>query len=137
MAATAPIYATVDGHDGRIFQQGGLVLPRVLLIVALAMLAGMLLRNLTATGNRDTFRPRKRYRPGNATDATTFIISRAELSGLRDSFSAEPIDPDRALKRCPECQAVYHADSVVTLQRENRGKCISCNSRIFDDVQVV
>ena len=112
------------------------MLPRVVLIFAIAALAGLALRNLVGSGNRDTFRPRKRYRANTTGDATTFIISRAELTGIRDSFSAEPIDPDRALMRCPACQAVYHADSVITLERENNGKCMNCSGRVFDNVQV-
>ena len=97
----------------------------------------MLLRSLSSSGNRNTFRPRKRWAKDRVDDTTTFIVSRAELTGIRDSFSAEPIDPERALMRCPNCQAIYHADSVKTLERENGGRCIGCPSRVFDPVQVV
>ncbi len=112
---------------------------RVILLVAVAVVGGMLVRSLQqgGTDRNKTYRPRKKWGTPNPTDSTTFIIARTELAGIRDSFSAEPIDPDRALKRCPKCQAVYHADSIKTLERENRGQCIGCQGQVFDDVQVL
>lgn len=113
------------------------MLPRVIILFAIVTLGGMLLRHLNSTTNRNTYRPRKRWSRGNVSDAATFLMPRTQLAGLRDSFSTEPIDPDRALMRCPACQSVYHADSVKTLERENNGRCISCNGTVFDHVQVV
>ena len=112
---------------------------RVILLVAVAVVGGMLVRSLQqgGTDRSNTYRPRKKWGSTNPGDSTTFIIPRDELAGIRDSFSAEPIDPERALKRCPKCQAVYHADSIKTLERENQGQCIGCQSNVFDDVQVL
>lgn len=113
------------------------MLPRVILLFAVVTLGGILLRGLTNAGNPNTYRPRKRWSKNTVNGAATFLVPRAELYGVRDSFSAEPIDPDRALMRCPACQAVYHADSVRTLERENAGQCIGCHSNVFDNVQVI
>lgn len=113
-------------------------MARLVMIIGFVVLAGMLLRAfMDQTRNRDTFRPRKAGTRAGNLQPTTFLMPRAELAGVRDGFSAEPIDPDRALMRCPACQSVYHADSVKTLERENDGQCVSCKGRVFDPVQVV
>ncbi|MGH1359186.1 MAG: hypothetical protein ACRBC3_10520 [Burkholderiaceae bacterium] len=117
-------------------------MPRLILIVGIVLLGGMLLRKLRDSGlfgSQNTFRPRQRpFRSGPASDTgpATFLVSRAELTGIRDSFSAEPIDPDRALMRCPGCQSYYHADSIKVLERENGGQCVTCQATHFDAVQV-
>lgn len=113
------------------------MLPRVIILFAVVAVGSMLLRNLTTQGNRNTYRPRKRWGRDTVDDTATFLMPRKQLAGIRDSFSAEPIDPDRALMRCPACQAVYHADSIKTLERENKGQCIGCSNTVFDHVQVV
>ena len=94
-------------------------MARLLMIIGVFIVGGMLLRRLLDSGifgPRTTYRPRQRpfggAKPTNA-DAATFLVSRAELTGLRDSFSAEPIDPSRDLMRCPGCQSFYHLDSVI------------------------
>ncbi|MEZ5739444.1 MAG: hypothetical protein R3E68_08300 [Burkholderiaceae bacterium] len=113
-------------------------MPRLLLFLAIAVIGGLLLRSFSnsTSRHRDTYRPRRRAQAGKGGDGATFLSPRADLAGLRDAFSAEPIDPDRALLRCPSCQAMYHADSVVTLRRENAGRCASCAGTRFDPVQV-
>lgn len=118
-------------------------MPRLIMLFgALIAIAVVLGRFIESGGlNRgNTYRPRGRGWAGKSNgdaDGSTFIVSRAELAGVRDSFSAEPIDSARAIMRCPGCQAFYHADSVATLSRENRGKCVNCSSTAFDPVQVV
>lgn len=118
-------------------------MPRVILILGIVLLGGMVLRKLLDAGvfgTRNTYRPRQRpFGAGSAASReppATFLVSRAELAGLRDSFSAEPIDPDRALMRCPGCQSFYHADSIKVLERENNGRCVTCQATRFDPVQV-
>jgi len=117
-------------------------MPRLLLIIGLVFLIGAVLRRLMDSGifgPSNTYRPRQRPFGGNknrATGSATFLVSRAELTGLRDSFTAETIDPDRALMRCPSCQAYYHADSIKVLESENDGKCVTCSGTSFDPVQV-
>lgn len=113
-------------------------MPRLLVFIGLIFVIGLLLRQLMGNlpGNRQSYRPRARG-TGKASGGSVFITRRADLAGLRDAFSAEPIDPDRALVRCAQCQAVYHADSLVTLGRENGGRCASCQAVAFDAVEVV
>ena len=117
-------------------------MPRLILIIGIVLVAGMLLRQFMESGffgQRNTYRPRQRPFGGskNASGGTaTFLVSRAELTGLRDSFSAEPIDPNRDLMRCPGCQSYYHVESVRTLERENEGRCVTCRHTTFDPVQV-
>lgn len=116
-------------------------MPRLLMILGLVILAGVVLRRLSDSGlfgQRTTYRPHQQPFGGRKADTgqATFLVSRAELTGLRDSFSSEPIDPDRALMRCPGCQAFYHADSAKVLERENQGQCVGCQNTKFDPVQV-
>lgn len=117
-------------------------MPRLILIVGIVFLGGMLLRKLRDSGwfgSQTTYRPHQRpfgSGPASKSGSATFLVSRAELAGIRDSFSAEPIDPGRALMRCPGCQSFYHADSVKVLERENSGQCVTCQATHFDPVQV-
>lgn len=121
-------------------------MPRLLLIIGLVFLVGAVVRRLLDSGifgPSNTYRPRQRpfgdafgRNKDQQGDSATFLVSRAELTGLRDSFTAETIDPDRALMRCPSCQAYYHADSIKVLERENDGKCVTCSGTSFDPVQV-
>ncbi len=117
-------------------------MPRLILIIGIFLVGAMLLRRLMDSdffGQRDTYRPRQRPFGGSknaSADSATFLISRAELTGLRDSFSAEPIDPNRELMRCPGCQSYYHVESVQILERENQGRCVTCQQTKFDPVQV-
>ncbi|MEZ5650329.1 MAG: hypothetical protein R3E87_07235 [Burkholderiaceae bacterium] len=113
-------------------------MPRLLLLFGLLLAGALLLRQLIEanTRERQTYRPR-RSRAQHAPGGAMFIARRADLAGLRDAFSAEPIDPGRALVRCARCQSVYHADSLVTLRRENGGRCATCRASAFDEVEVV
>lgn len=114
-------------------------MPRLLILLGLLLVAGMLLRQLFDAGARarQTYRPRRSGAAKGGAGGETFIARRTDMAGLRDAFSAEPIDPDRALVRCAQCQSYYHADSLVTLRRENGGRCASCGSTAFDSVEVV
>ena len=114
-------------------------MPRLLIILGLLVVGGLLLRQLLDAGTRarQTYRPRRTAKGPQGGGGETFMTRRADLAGLRDAFSAEPIDPERALVRCAQCPAFYHADSMVTLRRENAGRCASCQSTAFDVVEVL
>ncbi len=116
-------------------------MPRLIMLVGVVIAIGVVLRQIIENGGAgrgNTYRPHKRGWGGPAAnpDKATFLASRAELAGVRDSFSAEPINPERAILRCPGCQAFYHADSIATLARENHGRCMNCASTQFDPVQI-
>ncbi|MEZ5659562.1 MAG: hypothetical protein R3E83_13845 [Burkholderiaceae bacterium] len=113
-------------------------MPRLLVLLAVLMVGVWFVRQVfgAAGADRQTYRPRKQG-ARRAHGGAVFMARRADLAGLRDAFSAEPIDPARALVRCAQCQSFYHADSLVTLRRENGGRCASCRATAFDDVDVI
>jgi hypothetical protein len=96
----------------------------------------------TRRGPRGTHRPRAKWRfgtgaaPPPARPGTVHIVPRAQLDGLRDAYSSEPIDAARALARCGGCQALYHAESVQALRRDNQGRCAVCGSTDLGPVRV-
>ncbi len=92
-------------------------------------------------GPRGTYRPRAKWRFGAgeappARPGTVHIVPRAQLAGLRDAYSSEPIDAACALARCGACQALYHAESLQALRRDNHGRCAVCGSTDLGPVRV-
>jgi hypothetical protein len=112
-----------------------------LIFIALAIGFAMLFSNL-GRGPRGTHRPRPRWRfgtghaPPPARPGTVHIVPRAQLEGLRDAYSSEPLDPGRPLARCGGCQALYHAESVQALRRENHGRCAVCGGTDLGPVRI-
>jgi hypothetical protein len=104
-----------------------------LMIVAAALFA---LRRARQR-NRATYRPRaagagsRHGKPGVA-----HVMTRAELSGVRDAYSSATIDPSRPLTRCGSCQAVYHRTSFEALRTENAGRCAICGSTDLGPVTI-
>jgi hypothetical protein len=84
--------------------------------------------------------PRERSTPGRA-DARdvgiTFTDPRtdaawtphgADLTGVRDALTGQPLRPAPGLHRCTRCHVFYQASSVDFIQRENGGCCAGCGS---------
>lgn len=96
----------------------------------------------TRRGPRGTHRPRAKWRfgteagPPPARPGTVHIVPRAQLAGLRDAYSSEPLDDSRALARCGGCQAFYHAESLQALRRDNHGRCAVCGSTDLGPVRI-
>lgn len=110
----------------------------LLLLVAVAVVAQRVIAGAMRSRSDQTFRPRGRgwKMPEPEQPGTTVLMSREQLAGLRDPFTAEPIDPRARLMRCCGCQSVYHEPSLAVLQRENRGRCVTCDGRAFEPVLV-
>jgi hypothetical protein len=110
----------------------------LILLVAAAAVATRVIAGAMRSRSDQTFRPRGRgwKMPESGQPGTTVLMSREQLAGLRDPFSAAPIDPRARLMRCCGCQSVYHEPSLTVLQRENRGRCVSCDGRAFEPVLV-
>ena len=93
------------------------------------------------SGARDprAYRPRRRFRDwlgGESRRDEPAILRRAELEGIRDAYSGEPIDPARPLVRCSGCRVFYHAESARVLARENQGRCAACGGSSYQAVTV-
>ena len=48
------------------------------------------------------------------------------LSGLRDAFTGELLDPAQGLFQCAKCLVYYQRTSMAVLKSENGGRCVSC-----------
>lgn len=113
----------------------------ILIFVAMAIGFAIAFSNM-GRGPRGTYRPRARWRfgageaPPPAKPGTVHIVPRAQLAGLRDAYSSAPLDPERSLARCGACQAIYHAESLQSLARENHGRCAVCGSTDLGPVRV-
>jgi hypothetical protein len=91
-----------------------------------------------ATRDARTFRPRGRARARSAVgDDGVVTLRRRDLAGLRDAYSAEPLDAARPLVRCSGCQSLYHAHSATVLARENGGRCAACGATGFAAVRIL
>jgi hypothetical protein len=114
-----------------------------LLPLLLFLLVGVVLmvaRQASPGAARDgrTFRPRGRARKRPATgDDGVVTLRRRDLVGLRDAYSAEPLDPARPLVRCSGCDALYHANSASVLARDNAGRCVACGATGFAAVRIL
>jgi len=118
----------------------GRFLPLLIFLVVVVFLA--LQRTQSRSGSRDprAFRPRRRFRDwlgGEARRDEPAILRRAELEGIRDAYSGEPIDPARPLVRCSGCRVLYHAESARVLARENQGRCAACGGSSYQAVTVL
>ena len=117
------------------------LLPLLLLAGVGIFLAIAAQRN---SGTRDSraYRPRRSY--GSWFDRSTdkrrgtepFVVTVAELEGLRDGYSGAELDHTRPLVRCSQCLAFYQADSAEVLIRENAGRCAGCGGKDFRAVTV-
>jgi hypothetical protein len=116
------------------------ILPFLVFIV-MAVVFAMAFTS-TRRGPRGTHRPRARWRfgtgdaPPPAQPGTGHSVPRAQLAGLRDAYSSEPLDAARPLARCGACQALYHTESVQALRRENHGRCAVCGSTDLGPVRI-
>ena len=109
----------------------------LLLLVAVAVVAQRVIVGALRTRSSDqTYRPRGRAWKASEPPATTVLMSRDQLVGLRDAFTSAPIDTAVPLSRCCSCQSVYHDTSLATLARENGGRCVTCDGRQFEPVLV-
>jgi hypothetical protein len=118
----------------------GRFLPLLLFLVVAACL--LLYRPGPGSGPRDprAYRPRRRFRDRfgvGAPPGEPAVVSRAELEGLRDAYSGEPIDPTRPLVRCSGCRVLYHAESARVLARENAGRCAACGGMSYQAVALL
>lgn len=116
------------------------LLPLLLFVVVAIFLA--LQRPQSRSGPRDprAYRPRRRFRDwlgGEARRDEPAILRRAELEGIRDAYSGEPIDPARPLVRCSTCRVLYHAESARVLARENAGRCAACGGSRYQAVTLL
>lgn len=122
------------------------LIPLLLLLVALLIV--VLARQQTSQPRSDrTYRPRAapRRRGGASSSAaathparsSNWLVSRAELEGVRDAYSSAAVDPAAPLYCCAGCQAYYHQDSVDALVASNRGHCALCGSGDLRSVRVV
>ena len=115
----------------------GRFLPLLIFLVVGVFLA--LQRPQSRSGPRDprAYRPRRRFRDwlgGEARRDEPAILRRAELEGIRDAYSGEPIDSARPLVRCATCRVLYHAESARVLARENQGRCAACGGSSYQAV---
>ena len=110
------------------------------LLVFVAVMLLMLVRNAGRSAQRDprAFRPRRTTagRRGHG-DEFPFALRRADLTGLRDGYSGEALDPGRGLVRCAGCGVLYHVESARVLARENGGRCAACGTSDFRAVVLV
>jgi hypothetical protein len=86
------------------------------------------------------YRPRRRFRDwlgGTAPPDAPAVLRRADLEGLRDAYSGEPIDPARPLVRCGTCRVLYHAESARVLARDNGGRCAACGGSSYQAVTLL
>jgi hypothetical protein len=118
----------------------GRFLPLLIFLVVVVFLA--LQGTQWRSGSRDprAYRPRRRFRDwlgGEARRDEPAILRRAELEGIRDAYSGEPIDPARPLVRCSGCRVLYHAESARVLARENHGRCAACGGSSYQAVTVL
>ncbi len=116
------------------------LLPLLIFLVLAIFLA--LQRPGSPSGPRDprAYRPRRRFRDwlgGNARGDEPALLRRAELQGIRDAYSGEPIDPARPLVRCTTCRVLYHAESARVLARENQGRCAACGGSSYQAVTLL
>ncbi len=116
------------------------LLPLLIFLVLAIFLA--LQRPGSSSGPRDprAFRPRRRFRDwlgGQARRDEPATLRLAELDGIRDAYSGEPIDPARPLIRCSTCRVLYHAESARVLARENQGRCAACGGSNYQSVTVL
>ena len=119
------------------------ILPLLVFIAIAAFFATLILRSWQRPPP-GTHRPRAKWRfgvdpgppPARATAGTVHIVARRQLDGLRDAYSSAAIDPSRPLARCGACLALYHADSVLALRRENHGRCAVCGSTDIGPVRL-
>jgi hypothetical protein len=120
-------------------------MPRLIAILVLFGLAFWIALLAGAAGgprSRDprTYRPKPRWgMPGGGDGGRgmAHVMHRRDLEGLRDAYSSAPIDPAQPLLRCGGCQAMYHADSVAALDRQNHGRCSVCGGTDLAAVHVV
>ena len=113
------------------------LLPLLIFVVLAIFL--VLQRPGSSSRARDprAYRPRRRFRDwrgGNARRGEPAILDRADLEGIRDAYSGEPIDPARPLVRCATCRVLYHAESARVLSRENQGRCAACGGSDYEAV---
>lgn len=113
----------------------------LLIFLALAVFLA-LQRPGSPPGPRDprAYRPRRRFRDwlgGGARRGERAVLRRADLAGIRDAYSGEPVDPARPLVRCATCRVLYHAESARVLARENQGRCAACGGRSYQSVTVL
>jgi hypothetical protein len=117
------------------------LLPLLVFIAIAVFFATLILRSWQRPPP-GTHRPRARWRfgaesgPPPAPAGTVHIVPRSQLAGLRDAYSSAAIDPTRPLARCGACQALYHADSVLALRRENHGRCAVCGNTDIGPVRL-
>lgn len=116
------------------------LLPLLIFLVLAVFLA--LQRPRSQSGPRDprAYRPRRRFRDWlgeNARRDEPALLRRAELEGIRDAYSGEPIDPARPLVRCAHCRVLYHAASARVLARENQGRCAACGGSSYQAVTLL
>ncbi len=52
----------------------------------------------------------------------------ADLTGVRDALTGQPLRPAPGLHRCTRCHVFYQASSAGFIQRENGGCCAGCGS---------
>ena len=81
----------------------------------------------------ETYRPRRTRPHGGIifTDPRTDTLwspQDTDLTDVRDAITGQPLRPALGLYRCMRCHVFYETASVECIQRENGGRCISCNS---------
>ena len=62
-------------------------------------------------------------------------INIKELDGLQDAFTGLSLDPLKGLYQCVKCKVFYHQESIDVIKSENRGECVSCQSRTINFIE--
>lgn len=118
------------------------LLPLLLLLAAVLMVL-VVRRQASRPRSEQTYRPRAGSRPSwggdsrRGTGRENWVVSAAELKGLRDAYSSAKIDPTQPLYRCGSCLAYYHEPSLDALREQNHGRCALCGSDDLGAVRVL
>jgi hypothetical protein len=121
------------------------LIPLLLLFVALLIVA--FARQRSRPRSDRTYRPHATPWRGGGTSSTgsaahpaggsNWVVSHAELEGVRDAYSSAALDASTPLYCCAGCQAYYHQGSVDALVAHNHGRCALCGSDDLRAVRVV
>lgn len=117
-------------HGGR--RDGTFVFIVMLSVMGIGVVATILVSSLFMIGRRPQtpvveIPHQHSFRPQQAVAAGAWLTYGERIDGL----TGGPIAEGAAVTQCPTCQVCYGPESVAVLRRENRARCLACNSRIL------